>query len=114
MYGHVIGKNYRMTNLISKVIKIHFNGRMERMDNFKKILEEALKAPTLTEVERDGKLLRSIKTDYENEYHDADSSGGDWREAYLYLYNGQKYIVIYKCVNFPFVAKECIRFGATR
>jgi len=84
------------------------------MDDFQKVLEEALNTPTLTEVERDGKLLKSIKTDYENEYHDADSSGGDWREAYLYLYNDQKYIVIYKCTNFPFVTKECIRFGMAR
>ena len=84
------------------------------MDDFQKALEEALNAPTLTEVERDGKLLKSIKTDYENESHDADSNGGDWRDAYLYLYNDQKFIIIYKCTNFPFAAKECIRFGMAR
>lgn len=72
------------------------------MDEFQKVLEEALNAPTLMGVEREGKLLKSIKID---------SSGGDWREAYLYLYNDQKYIVIYKCTNFPFAEKECIRFG---
>lgn len=83
------------------------------MDDFQKVLEDALKAATLTEVERYGKLLKSIKTEYENEYHDADSSEGDWREAYLYEYNNQKYIVIYKCTDCPFAAKECIRFGVT-
>lgn len=80
------------------------------MSDFQKILEEVLNKPTLIEVERDGKLLKSIKTEYEHEYHDADSSGGDWREVYLYEYNDKKYIVIYKCANFPFATKECIRF----
>ena len=84
------------------------------MDDFQKALEEALNAPTLTEVERDGKLLKSIKTDYENEYHDVDSNGGDWREAYLYLYNDQKFIIIFNFSKFPFAAKECIRFGMAR
>ena len=67
-------------------MKNSFQQENKNMDDFQKALEEALNAPTLTEVERDGKLLKSIKTDYENEYHDADSNGGDWREAYLYLY----------------------------
>lgn len=83
----------------------------ERNSRFEEILEEALNSVTLTEVESNGKLLKSKRTEYEHEYHDADSCGGDWREAYLYEYNKQKYIVMYKCTNFPFHKKECIRFG---
>ena len=76
-----------------------------------KVLEEAINSPTLFEVERDGKLIKEKKTNYEHEYHDADSSGGDWREVYIYEYNNQRYIVMYMCTDFPFYKKECIRFG---
>lgn len=78
------------------------------MKDFQKMLEEVLNEPTLTEVEKHGKLLKSIRTGYESSLN---TNGCDWREAYLYLYNSKKYIVIYKCTDIPFTAKECIRFG---
>lgn len=68
------------------------------MDDFQKVLKEALNAPTLTEVERDGKLLNSKKCDN--------------REAFLYEYNEKKYIVVYKYKDHAlyFRDKECIKF----
>lgn len=68
------------------------------MDDFQKVLEEALNAPTLTEVERDGRLLKSEKC------FD--------KEAFLYEYNDKKYIVVYKYKDYKlyFRDKECIKF----
>lgn len=68
------------------------------MDNFQKALDEVLNAPTLTEVERDGKLLKSRKCDS--------------IEAFLYEYKEKKYIVIYKYKDYElyFRDKECIKF----
>lgn len=68
------------------------------MDNFQKALDEALNSPTLTEVERDGKLLKSRKCDS--------------REAFLYEHKEKKYIVIYKYKDYElyFRDKECIKF----
>lgn len=70
----------------------------EKMDEFQKVLEEVLNAPTLTEVERDGKLLKRKKCDS--------------REAFLYEYKEKKYIVIYKYKDYElyFHDKECIKF----
>lgn len=68
------------------------------MDDFYKVFEEALNAPTLMEVERDGKLLKREKCVN--------------KEAFLYEYNDKKYIVIYKYKNLEvyFRDKECIKF----
>lgn len=68
------------------------------MFDFQKALEEALNAPTLTEVEKGGKLLKNKKCDN--------------REAFLYEYNKRKYIVIYKYKDCKlyFRGKECLKF----
>lgn len=72
------------------------------MVDFEKVLEDVLNLPTLTDVERDGKLLNSKKI----------NSSGDLYEAYLYEYKDQRYIVVYKCTDLPlyFRNKECVRF----
>lgn len=72
------------------------------MTDFERALEDALNSPTLTEIERDGKLLNSKKTNL----------SGVLYEAYLYEYKVQKYIVVYKCTDLPnyFRNKECVRF----
>lgn len=68
------------------------------MGNFQKVLEKALNAPTLTEVERDGKLLKREKSDS--------------REEFLYEYKEKKYVVIYKYKDCElyFCDKKCIKF----
>lgn len=82
----------------------------DNQDEFSAILEQALNAVTLSEVEKLGTILSHKKTEYEKVLHDADSEGGEWREAYLYLYNNKRYIIIYQHTNFPFERKECIKF----
>lgn len=77
------------------------------MEDFKKIFEDSLNEPTLTRVERDGKLLINMRTGYGSEY---ELNGPGWLEGYLYLYNNRKYVVIYRSTDRPFAAKECVKF----
>ena len=69
---------------------------------FEKVLEDTLNSPTLSEVEKYGKLLCS-KT----------IIGIGYRlYACLYEYKNQKYVVEYKHnTTYPYKQKECLRFG---
>lgn len=70
---------------------------------YDKILEEALNSVTLSEVENNGELLR-VKRKYPKD-NEKDIL---YYTAYLYLYEGKRYVIVYKYLKDS--RKECIKF----
>ena len=95
--------DYNKAKEKSKQIKADINKRT--LEYFDHILEEALnsKCITVSDVVKHGELLRSKKKIIEKE--------GNWilsHEAYLYKYEGKRYIIICKYINGYMT--ECLRF----
>lgn len=76
----------------------------EQQEYFDKILEETLNAVTLDQVEKHGVLLRKLETDKDDGHY----------KAFLYDYNKQKYIIVYRYTqknkNGKYKNKECVKF----
>ena len=89
--------------------KEELSKEFEEMQNieFEKILDEALNATTLPEVESNGTLLKSKKTEYEK---DSYGIGGTWMKASLYEYKNKKYLVVYSYNDYPEYEKKCVLF----